>query len=72
MQQGSPRKPVFSVARVLIATCKNDAAVSFALNRSLISISTFHSDQGHKRDLCGSGSLLPAASFPPWDSLNPV
>ena len=48
---------------------QRNAAVFAALNLSLISISIFHSDQGQKPHLCGSGSLLPPASFPPWDSL---
>ena len=48
---------------------QRNAAVFAALNLSLISISIFHPDQGQKPHLCGSGSLLPPASFPPWDSL---
>ena len=74
---GGPSNAVFSVACLLIAVCKqtnkqtnkNTAAVFVALNLSLISISTFHSDRGQNL-ISVAQAPYPAASFPPWDSLH--
>lgn len=51
--------------------CAKSAALFIALSLSLISISTFHSDQGQKPNLW-LRLPMPAASFPPWDALGLV